>query len=54
MRFSQPRRFRAKPGAKYTYRYSTDLWEPEWGIIPTQKGRLIRPMGGGGKIDADG
>ena len=35
-------RFRAKPGAKYTYRYSTDLWEPEWGIVPTQKGRLIR------------
>lgn len=35
-------KFRAKPGAKYTYRYSTDLWEPEWGIIPTQKGRLIR------------
>jgi hypothetical protein len=39
-----PLRFRAKPGAKYTYRYSTDLWEPEWGIVPTQKGRLIRQI----------
>eukprot|EP00438_Fugacium_kawagutii_P003733 Skav234637 [mRNA] locus=scaffold1609:109609:118714:+ [translate_table: standard] len=35
-------KFRAKPGAKYKYRYSTDVWEPEWGIVPTQKGRLIR------------
>jgi len=35
-------KFRAKPGAKYKYRYSTDVWEPEWGIVPTEKGRLIR------------
>ncbi|CAK9040746.1 CBBY-like protein (AtCbby) [Durusdinium trenchii] len=35
-------KFRAKPGDKFKYRYSTDVWEPEWGIIPEEKGRLIR------------
>ena len=35
-------RFRAKPGDKFKYRYSTDVWEPEWGIVPEEKGRLIR------------
>ena len=36
-------KFRAKPGAKYRYRYSTDVWTPEWGVYPNEeKGRLIR------------
>lgn len=41
------RRFRAKPGDKFKYRYSTDVWEPEWGIVPEEKGRLIRRMARG-------
>ena len=36
-------RFRAKPGAKFKYRYSTDVYDPEWGIIPGEPDRLIRP-----------
>ncbi|CAE7770429.1 CBBY [Symbiodinium pilosum] len=36
-------KFRAKPGAKYRYRFSTDVWTPEWGHYPNEeKGRLIR------------
>lgn len=36
-------KFRAKPGAKYRYRFSTDVYTPEWGHFPNEeKGRLIR------------
>ncbi|CAJ1358992.1 unnamed protein product, partial [Effrenium voratum] len=35
-------KFRAKPGAKFKYRYSTDVYDPEWGIIPGEPDRLIR------------
>mmetsp|Transcript_36502 Transcript_36502/g.84210 ORF Transcript_36502/g.84210 Transcript_36502/m.84210 type:complete len:386 (+) Transcript_36502:61-1218(+) len=36
-------KFRAKPGAKWRYRYSTDVMTPEFGHYPNEeKGRLIR------------
>jgi len=36
-------KFRAKPGAKYRYRASTDVNSPEWGHWPPEaEGRLVR------------
>lgn len=36
-------RFRAKPGAKYRYRFSTDVHTPEWGVYPNvEPDRLVK------------
>eukprot|EP00440_Ansanella_granifera_P076080 gb/GFBE01082565.1/.p1 GENE.gb/GFBE01082565.1/~~gb/GFBE01082565.1/.p1 ORF type:complete len:400 (+),score=103.16 gb/GFBE01082565.1/:1-1200(+) len=35
-------KYRAKPGAKFRYRWSIDKWTPEWGHFPNEeKGRLV-------------